>query len=318
MVGEPGVSAMFLEVVMPTYNGEKYLIRQVETIYGQTLRPDRLLIRDDGSTDGTIELINSLQDRYGHWICRLENDEHLGCCASVNVLLSATQAKYVALADQDDLWYPEKLEQSLALLRQMEGLYGEDMPLLVHGDLRLVDADGKPMGHTFFAYQRLDPRRISPVDLAFTNVVTGCTCVMNQSLLSKAMPIPREAIMHDWWLALVTSVFGTIGMLRGISIDYRQHDNNYIGAKGVGSLHCLRMINEFFLWNKLCMNCERSLLQVSAFACRYKFTIVDPPVQYGSSRLSYFFDMVKFIISSKTRKHGPLRSLAFYLFLLIR
>jgi glycosyltransferase involved in cell wall biosynthesis len=318
VVGEPGVDMMFLEVVMPTFNGERFLAQQVETIYEQTLRPDRLLIRDDGSTDGTIELIESLQLRYGNWIRRLESIEHLGCCASVNVLLSATQAKYVALADQDDLWHPEKLEQSLALLRQMEGIYGEDMPLLVHGDLRLVDADGKPMGHTFFAYQRLDPRRISPVDLAFTNVVTGCTCVMNQSLLAKAMPIPREAIMHDWWLALVTSVFGTIGILKGISIDYRQHGNNYIGAKGVGSLHYLRMINEFFLWNKLCMNHERSLLQISAFACRYKFTIVDPPVHYDSSRLSYFFDMVKFIINSKARKHGPLRSLAFYVFLLIK
>lgn len=307
---------MFLEVVMPTYNGEKYLAQQVESIYSQTVRPDRLLIRDDGSTDGTICLIKTLQKRYGDWICQLKGREHLGCCASVNVLLEATQARYVALADQDDIWYPDKLEKSLLLLRELEKNHGVDMPLLVHGDLHLVDAGGQPLGHTFFAYQRLDPRRVSPVDLAFTNVVTGCTCLFNKSLTRKALPIPAEAVMHDWWMALVASVYGHIGLLPRPYIDYRQHESNLLGASGVSHLFLLKKAHSLVVSRNLTPGTRAVFRQIEIFSRRYGSEISKVPSLLRISVFARWFAVLRLPSKWRPSRHGPLRSALFYTLLI--
>jgi len=303
---------MLLEVIMPTYNGVKYLSRQIETIYHQTLKPDRLLIRDDGSTDGTLELIDCLQQLYGNWITRLVTVEHLGCCACVNILLSATQARYVALADQDDLWHPKKLEKSMELMREMEKVYGENMPLLVHGDLRLVNADGEPMGHTYFAYQRLDPRRIRPVDLAFTNVVTGCTCLFNKNLLAKALPIPAEAAMHDWWIALVASVYGRIGLLMRPYIDYRQHESNLLGAKGMSYSILARKLFTLLVAKDINPRTRYTFKQIDAFSRRYNYEISRVPSLLRLSLPARWLALLLLPSRCRPSRHGVVRSLLFY------
>lgn len=303
---------MPVEVVMPIFNGKNYLAQQIESIYQQTLRPARLLIRDDGSTDGTLELIASLEHRYGNWIHRVDGNAHLGCCASVNVLLSATRARYVALADQDDIWHPEKLEQSLELLRQMESLYGETTPLLVHGDLRLVDAEGQPMGHTFFAYQRLDPRRTSPADLAFTNVVTGCTCLFNRSLLTKALPIPAEAAMHDWWIALVASVFGRIGLLNRVCIDYRQHSHNLLGATGLGWDYWFPRLLSILRGKRNKHQVMGVLWQSAVFRQRYGIELSELCSIVRLPFAQRWLSVLRLPANKRPSKHGLLRSGLFY------
>jgi glycosyltransferase involved in cell wall biosynthesis len=307
---------MFLEVVMPTYNGEKYLAQQVESIYGQTVRPDRLVIRDDGSTDGTICLIKALQQRYGEWINQLEGSEHLGCCASVSILLEAAQARYVALADQDDIWHPDKLEKSLLLLCELEKIHGVDMPLLIHGDLRLVDAEGKSTGHTFLAYQRLDPRRTSPVDLAFTNVVTGCTCLFNRALLGKALPIPVEAEMHDWWMALVASAFGYIGFLSNPYIDYRQHDQNLLGARGLGWRYWLSRVNSLLIGKRDKRRVLGVLRQLEVFCIRYGFELSDLVALLRLPIAKRWLACLFLSSNSLPSRHGLLRTGIFYFRLL--
>ena len=161
---------MVVEVVLPTYNGAPYLEAQLVSIRAQTLRPARVLLRDDGSSDGTPELIAQLQERYGAWLQVLPADGKLGCTPNVNRLLEATTAPYVALADQDDLWLPQKLEQALVLMQQLEARLGVETPLLVHSDLELVDDQAQPLGFRYWHHQRLDPQRTDPVDLALTNV----------------------------------------------------------------------------------------------------------------------------------------------------
>jgi glycosyltransferase involved in cell wall biosynthesis len=231
-----------IEVVLPTFNGAPYLEQQVASIDEQTLRPQRLLVRDDGSSDGTLQLLDCLQERYGLWLLRLPTDCNLGCRANVNRLLEATTAPYVALADQDDVWLPQKLERSWAVLRQREASLGEGLPLLVHSDLNLVDGRGESLGCTYLQRQHLDPRRTDPVDLALTNVVTGCTAFMNRALLDHALPIPSDALMHDWWLALVASLLGEISFLPEATVLYRQHASNVLGASGLGLDYWLRRL----------------------------------------------------------------------------
>ena len=179
-------------------------------------------------------LLVELQQQYGSWLELLPMGRNLGCIANVNCLLEASRAPYVALADQDDIWLPEKLVETFALLQRLEHQHGVQQPLLVHSDLELMDADGHRLGSTYVKHQHLDPRRTAPEPLALTNVVTGCTAMVNRALLDRALPIPSEALMHDWWLALVASCFGAIGWLPQPTVLYRQHGGNVLGAQGLG------------------------------------------------------------------------------------
>ena len=101
------VSSYSIEVVMPTYNGIDFVEAQIASIYNQTLRPSKLIIRDDFSTDGTTQLLAKLAVKYQNWIKILPSYENIGCTSSVDLLLSSTCAPYVALADQDDIWLPQ-------------------------------------------------------------------------------------------------------------------------------------------------------------------------------------------------------------------
>jgi hypothetical protein len=229
LLAEPAI-----EVVLPTYNGAVYLEEQVASIAAQSLRPRRLLIRDDGSSDGTLPLIARLQQRYGNWIVLLPSDNNLGCVGNVNQLLLATTAPYVALADQDDRWFPQKLQESLRVIRERERCDGEQQPALVHSDLLLMDAEGQLLPLRYSTCQRLDLARDHWLDLGLTNVVTGCSVLVNRACLQWALPLPDEALMHDWWLALVAAAQGSITCLPQPQLAYRQHAGNVLGARGTG------------------------------------------------------------------------------------
>jgi hypothetical protein len=236
------VTSALIEVVLPTYNGAPYLEAQLASIHAQSRCPSRVLLRDDGSNDGTLQLIQGMQERYGTWLQVVPADGNLGCTANVNRLLEATTAPYVALADQDDVWRPDKLERSLTLIHQLEQRHGADQPLLVHSDLELVDGEQRPLGTCYWHRQRLNPRRIALLDLALTNVVTGCTALLNRSLLDLALPIPPEALMHDWWLALVASARGRVEVVSPPGVLYRQHGYNVVGSRGTTPLAMLEKL----------------------------------------------------------------------------
>ena len=304
-----------IEVVLPTYNGVSYLEEQLASIYAQSLRPWRVLIRDDGSTDGTQELIEFLQVTYGSWLQVLPADGNLGCVANVSRLLEATQSSYVALADQDDIWQYDKLKVSLRFLQKLEQKYGVDTALLVHSDLELMNSEGMLLGCRYFHRQRLDPLRSSTEDLAFTNVVTGCTILLNKFLLETALPIPPLALMHDWWLALACSVCGRIGYLDLPTVFYRQHKNNVVGSQGLTLLYFIKGLRRFLFFNKSWM---LSLLhQLYALEKRYGKKITDMGALVSLSRIQRFAVIIKYKHFESIYRHGPIRTIAFWLSLLI-
>ena len=306
------VSATAIEVVLPTYNGEPYLEAQLASIDAQTLRPSRVLLRDDGSSDGTQELIARLQQRYGAWLQVLPADGNLGCTANVNRLLQATTSPYVALADQDDLWLPHKLERASALMQELEARLDATTPLLVHGDLELVDADGQRLGCRYLERQRLDPHRCTPVDLALTNVVTGCTAVLNRALLHKALPIPPEALMHDWWLALVASAFGQIGLVEEPGVLYRQHGDNVLGAQGLGLVYWRQRLKCLLADPASGGHTRAALRQAVFFEQRYERSISLLPPLLQLPRRQRLPALLKLPAAQRPWKHGPLRTLGLY------
>ena len=307
-----GLGALVIEVVLPTFNGAAYLAEQVASIHQQTLRPQRLLVRDDCSSDGTQALLAVLQQRYGSWLHLLPCEKNLGCTANVNRLLQATEAPYVALADQDDVWLPHKLEASLALLQKSERRHEIDQPLLVHSDLTLIDVDGHALGCTYLQRQRLDPLLTSPEHLLFTNVVTGCTVLLNRALLNQALPIPPEALMHDWWLALVASHLGQITFLSDPTVLYRQHGANVLGAKGIGLGYCIKRLQHFSTNPSAGGHTRAAIRQADCFEQRYGQQLSALPALLQLPRRRRWLALLKLSDQQRPSKHGPLRTLGLY------
>ena len=306
------VSTYWIEVVMPTYNGIEFLEQQIASIYNQTLRPSKLIIRDDCSTDGTPQLLAKLAKKYHNWIKILPSYENIGCTSSVDVLLSSTRASYVALADQDDFWLPQKLEISLKTIVDLESQIGAFTPLLIHSDLQLADANLNDLGETYSHRQCLKPYLDSPSMISLTNVVTGCTIVCNRALLEVALPLPADAVVHDWWLALVTSVFGKIAYISDTPILYRQHENNAIGARGLGFNYWLSRFLSLLRNPSSGGHTLDVIHQMEYFYSRYDIKVSCLPDLIRLNRYHRLTSLINTPLSLWPCKHGVLRTLAFY------
>lgn len=224
-----------VEILLATWNGERYLSEQLDSLLAQTYPHWKLLAHDDGSTDSTLDILRDYQQRYPERIHVLDDGQRFGNARdNFAHLLKHSQASYVMFCDQDDLWLPEKIALTLHAM-QAEEAKNPDKPVLVHTDLHVVDAKGSQLSHSFFAAQQLPKSHRSLLDAAVLNRVTGCTVMINQLAIHLGTPIPPQAIMHDWWLACRTlQAGGNIVLVDQPTIGYRQHGGNVVGAKAIG------------------------------------------------------------------------------------
>ena len=221
------------EVVLATCNGATYLDQQLASILGQTIPPQRVLVVDDASADGTLNLLQAWQRQAPLLIEFLPQPLHRqGSCASFQRLLAASRAPYVMPADQDDVWDQTKAERLLLAMDELERSWGATSPLLVHADLRLIHREGSLLAPSFHRYQGLRPERSDWLSIATQNVVTGCACLLNRACIEQALPFPPEVVLHDWWLAQVAAHEGAIAYLPAPCVSYRQHTTNVVGAVG--------------------------------------------------------------------------------------
>ena len=221
-----------IEVALTTYNSEPHLAPLLDSLFAQTEQNFTLVVADDLSTDGTGAIIEAYSRRYPGRIETLPPDgPRRGVIANFDRVLARTRADYVFLCDHDDVWLPNKIERSLDAMHALETGHEPGTPLLVHTDLIVTDAGLGVISDSLVDYSGLDPRRNDPVRLLLSNVVTGCTTLINRALLDRARPIPRDAMMHDHWLALVAATGGAIGFVDEATVLYRQHGRNAIGAR---------------------------------------------------------------------------------------
>jgi glycosyltransferase involved in cell wall biosynthesis len=221
-------------ILLTTYNGDKYLDEfLVSLIKNQTYKDFTLIVRDDGSTDSTLQIINkysTLSDK----IQILKSSGNIGPRSSfaeiLERILDNCDFDYFMFADQDDVWLPDKIEKTLLQMMSLEEK-NSNKPLLVHTDLAVVDGDLNLLSKSFWEFQKIDPSKDSLNRILVQNVITGCTVIINRTLANLCVPIPKEAIMHDWWIGLVASVFGKIYYFNVSTILYRQHGYNNLGAK---------------------------------------------------------------------------------------
>lgn len=236
---------MKISVAMCTFNGAKYLQEQLASILNQTLLPSEIIISDDGSSDGTLEIIESFWSQKNESFSRaadvsltvIKNPLSLGVTKNFEQALLACHHPIIALSDQDDIWQPDKLEKLLPLFEQDPEL------LFIFTDSRLVDAIGKPLGVTSFQALVVSESERTALTTGNSqavflrrNLATGATVLLRRDLLDFAAPFPAEWI-HDEWLALVASFAGHVHMTDECLIDYRQHGNNQIGMKKPGLRH---------------------------------------------------------------------------------
>ena len=229
-------------VLLPVYNGSRFLAQQIESVLTQVGVRVFLLCRDDGSSDASADLLRDLSSRWPGRIWLIEDAEgNLGASGNFSRLMHAALsfdvpapwnhgACYIALSDQDDLWHADKLATAVAEIRRLEQRH-PGQPALVHSDLRVIAEDGQEIAPSMARYQGLQTQRSGFAAQLLSNTLTGCTSLMNRALLERGLPVPAEAIMHDWWLSLVASALGCRSYLDLPLIDYRQHASNAIGAK---------------------------------------------------------------------------------------
>jgi glycosyltransferase involved in cell wall biosynthesis len=222
-----------VEIVLATYNGAAHLADQLHSLEAQTVEEWRLRVRDDGSGDGTTEILERFAEDHPERVVLLQDAVRgLGPAKSFGRLLEASAADRVLLCDQDDVWRPEKIAAMLDAFDALEARHGPHTPLLLHSDLEVVDEELNRVAPSFWAYQHLHPGNADRLERELMmNVVTGSATMVNQALIRRALPVPEEAIMHDWWLALVVAAFGRAGHLDKRLVQYRQHGANSIGAR---------------------------------------------------------------------------------------
>lgn len=226
-----------IDIALATWNGERYLPAMLESIAAQTFANWRLVVRDDGSTDGTRAIVEAFARRFPGRVEWLTDDRgRLGAAGNFAAAALACRADYVAFADQDDVWLPEKLELTMASMAATERRLGAGVPVAVHTDLRVVDEALNEIAPSFVRYMKFDPVAGARLErLLVRNVATGCTMLCNRALIEMALPLPPGAVIHDWWCALVAACFGALEFVDVPTMLYRQHAANTIGAVGAWS-----------------------------------------------------------------------------------
>lgn len=228
------MAATTVEILLATFNGAKFLGDLLGSLARQEDQGWTLVVRDDGSTDGSQALLSSWAEAHPgrlRWI--QDGHRRLGPMGNFEALLAASSADYFLLCDQDDVWLPQKVRHLRESVYAAEAQYGRKTPIIVHSDLIPTDASLRPIAESYWHYQRMVfPESNAPWKvLALSNVVTGGATIGNAALRHAALPIPKEAMMHDWWLALTAATMGKIVKDSRPSTLYRQHGQNTLGAK---------------------------------------------------------------------------------------
>lgn len=227
-------------ICMATYNGEKYIEEQINSIVQQNYDNLVLFIRDDGSKDNTKEILNKLEKEHPNKIVIINDNSLKGGSSKKNFAAilgwvnSNYNFNYFMFSDQDDVWMEDKVKKCIDCIKTEES--NGMCPILVHTDLKVVDEKLDVLGDSFFKYRALNPNTKDLRHLIIQNNITGCTMLWNKEL-NNILNIEADAVaMHDWWIALTASAFGKILCIDQPTILYRQHNNNVVGATKVNTL----------------------------------------------------------------------------------
>lgn len=217
-----------VDILLATYNGARFLKEQLDSILKQTHTEFRLIISDDKSTDKTRAII----EEYAAKDNRIEyhfQKKNLGVIKNFEFLLKKVESDYFMFSDQDDIWKENKIELSLAKLK-------EDDADLVYSDLEVVDRDLKTIYKSYWKLKGLE-NKVKKYNnfeaLYLNNFITGCTMLSKKKFIDLILPLPTKSkyVLHDYWVSLIVSQHGVLTYVKEPLIKYRQHKDNKIGSR---------------------------------------------------------------------------------------
>ena len=220
-----------VDVLLASYNGEKYISEQIESILAQTYKNFRIIIRDDGSNDNTVKIIHDYQKRYPEIITVISDNAKCGSPTSnFFEILKYADSNYIMFSDQDDFWFPEKISTTLSEMQKLESQYGNNTPILVFAASQATDETLKPLNPDS------TPKKIPENLLRLNRLlvencgVGGCVLMANRVLYKNIGSYSPEIMIHDWWFAIYASACGIIRYIPKNLMFYRQHGNNSFGS----------------------------------------------------------------------------------------
>lgn len=220
-----------IAVLLATYNGEKYLGEQIESLLAQSCWDFQVFVHDDGSTDATMEIVERYSSLNPGFIIVLEDKERgRGARESFFWMMEQVDAQYYMFCDQDDVWLPFKIEHTFRKMKEVEEREPGE-PVMIHTDLRIVDAKLNEIAPSYWKMHHFDVdlnRKFKYVVMG--NVFTGCTMMMNSRVKDIVFPIGKVMGLHDAWIGAMTAKYGKVDNVKEATILYRQHGGNVISA----------------------------------------------------------------------------------------
>lgn len=209
-----------VNILISTYNGESYIVEQLNSIEEQTYKDYHVYIRDDGSVDRTVQVIQDYVEQKSLWDkYTIAAQENIGFCRSFGELLAiSSDGDYWAFCDQDDYWYPDKLENAVKWMEKEN----QNIPLLYHSRIDIGNEDlsekyAYPVSEFHYSF-----------DTAFTsNIFFGFATVINRELYERLVKVDFEKIKyHDWFAAIIVTAFGKYQISESPEAVHRQHRSN--------------------------------------------------------------------------------------------
>lgn len=239
-----------IDILLATYNGEKYLKEQIDSILNQTYQNIRLIISDDGSQDRTREILKQYEEKDKR-VTVYYQKENLGCIKNFEFLLKKVENDIYMLSDQDDVWMPEKIEKTYEKLEK-------EKADLVFTDLEVVDSELQTIYSSFNDFMKLSRKihkyiNTDKINYLY-NCVTGCTILARKKWMDKILPLPTNSkyVLHDHWIGLIISLEGKLAYLPEKYIKYRQHEDNEVGTEKIShQFKKLEQVRELFIQVKL-------------------------------------------------------------------
>ncbi|SCZ80165.1 glycosyltransferase family 2 protein [Pseudobutyrivibrio xylanivorans] len=226
-------------ILLATYNGERFLRQQFDSLFGQTNQDFRLAVHDDGSTDGTVEIINEYRDKYPDRIEIFYGNSCGGPKENFLWMLGRVEADYYLFCDQDDVWFPQKLQRSIEVLAEAEGLIhhegDEIQPVCVFTDMKVVDEELNVLSDSFIRYIGRLPSNTAYTQILIDNPAAGCTMCFNRQLRDLVVQLVpqldmKKIPMHDVLVLETAAIMGQVVAIDEPMAYYRQTGFNTMGA----------------------------------------------------------------------------------------
>jgi glycosyltransferase involved in cell wall biosynthesis len=222
-----------IDILLPVYNGEKYIKEQIESLENQTFKDFKIIIRNDGSSDSSATLLDFVASKYDNIILIKDEKGNLGLSKTLEILIRASSSEYFMFCDQDDKWMPNKIEISYEAIKNIESKH-PNTPILVCTDSTCVDDNEKIISQSFFKSQKYTDVTDNPVKIAAMNVVQGNTCILNSFCKQYILPFPPY-VLYDHWCGIMISHYGIVKYIHQPTLWYRQHQCNVLGVNNVNT-----------------------------------------------------------------------------------